>query len=404
MAVTGTAQACQLKPGETKGSPLPVPLKVCLVADGLGADAGTEKLVAALAIAFDPAVIETHVCCLQPSERLSNPPAHVRKVVFPTNRVYSPAGLRQIWSFHQYLKRHQVDAIHAFMNNSAIVGVLASRGTRCRAVITSRLNCGYWYTWKWIRMFQMLNRYSTHILSNSVLAKNVTASVEKIAPDRITVFYPGVDLARFAALARDLTAAAPLGIPPDVPVVGIVANFRPVKDLQLFLRAGAVVSAAVPDAVFLLVGQGSLKPELQRLAEELGIAKRVYFSSPDVPIPYYLARMSVACLSSESEGLPNAIMEYMAAGLPVVATDVGGISELIRDGFNGYLVPSRAPKDFAEPIIRLLLKRDLRTTLGRQGLERARMEFDICAAVKRLQQFYIDAVESVPGRATITRP
>jgi len=100
----------------------------------------------------------------------------------------------------------------------------------------------------------------------------------------------------------------------------------------------------------------------------------------------------VACLSSESEGLPNAILEYMAAGRPVVATDVGGVRELVGDGFTGYLVRTRTPEAFAEPIIQLLRNPDLRSAMGRRGLERAGADFDISAAVRRLQQFYIDAV------------
>jgi glycosyltransferase involved in cell wall biosynthesis len=102
----------------------------------------------------------------------------------------------------------------------------------------------------------------------------------------------------------------------------------------------------------------------------------------------YLARMSIACLSSASEGLPNAIMEYMAFGLPVVATDVGGVSELIVDGVTGYLVSQRTPEAFADPVVRLLHDEALRVAMGQKGLERVRAEFDLGAAVRRLEDFY----------------
>jgi glycosyltransferase involved in cell wall biosynthesis len=125
----------------------------------------------------------------------------------------------------------------------------------------------------------------------------------------------------------------------------------------------------------------------------------VFFSDGRGSVPDYLARMSVACLSSLSEGLPNAILEYMAAGLPVVATDVGGNSELVADGVTGYLVRGRTPEAFAEPIIRLLRDDALRTAMGQKGLERARTEFDLSAAVRRLEHFYIGAVENARGDA-----
>jgi glycosyltransferase involved in cell wall biosynthesis len=183
--------------------------------------------------------------------------------------------------------------------------------------------------------------------------------------------------------------------------VGIVANFRPVKDLPLFLHAARLVASAAPKAVFLLVGQGELKPALESLARSLGIPDRVFFSDGRGRVPDYLARMCIACLSSRSEGLPNAIMEYMAAGLPVVATDAGGIPELVTDGVTGRLVRVRTPDAFAGPIIQLLQDDALRAAMGRRGLERAQAEFDILAAVKRLERFYFEAMA---GRGSSTRP
>jgi glycosyltransferase involved in cell wall biosynthesis len=378
------------------------PLKVCLVVDSLGPDAGTEKLVANLASAIDPDIIEIHVCCFEDSERLMSLPAQVHRAVFPLTRVNSPAAIRELWRFRTYLRRNGIEAVHSFMTKSAMFSVMASVGTGCRTVITSRLNSGYWYTRRLVWIFRILNRYSTHILTNSANAKELTSSVERLSPDKITVYYPGVDLQRFQS--GNPSRVASLGIPPEALVVGIVANFRAVKDLPLFLRSAALISSAVEAAAFLLVGQGELKPQLQQLAAELGIAGRVFFSSPDGAVPDYLSRMSVACLSSESEGLPNAILEYMAAGLPIVATDVGGVRELVHDGSSGYLVRTRTPEAFAEPIIELLRDPGLRGAMGRRGLERARADFDASGTVMRLQQFYIDAVASVQGRATTTLP
>jgi glycosyltransferase involved in cell wall biosynthesis len=402
MAKAGANLEVTLPSNDPPQSPRKPPLKVCLVVDSLGPDAGTEKLVANLVTAIDPQIIEIHLCCFENSDRLMSLPAQVHRAVFPLTRLNSPAAMRQLWRFRAYLRRNGIEAVHSFMTKSSIFSVLASRGTACRTVITSRLNSGYWYTPKLVWIFRALNRYSTHILTNSAMAKELTSSVERLSPHKITVLYPGVDLHRFGS--GNPSSLAPLGIPPEALVVGIVANFRAVKDIPLFLRSAAVISAAVPSAVFLLVGQGALKAQLKRLAAELKIGDRVFFSSPEGAIPDYLSRMSVACLSSESEGLPNAILEYMAAGLPVVATDVGGICELVHDGSTGYLVRTRTPEAFAEPVIQLLRDPGLRRAMGRRGLERARADFDISGTVLRLQQFYIDAVAGVQGRTTTTLP
>lgn len=323
---------------------------------------------------------------------------HVRTAVFPHTRVGSLAGVREMARFRRYVRRNRIDVIHSFMNRSAIFSALAAFRSGCPAVISSRLNTGYWYNAKYIRLFHLLDRFTSHVVTNSAFAKKVTADVERIAPEKITVLYPGVDLKRYARSAGDPAAAAALGIPADAEVIGIVANFRPVKDLALFLSAARVVAQAAPKAAFLLVGEGALKPELRQLACDFGIGDRVFFSDPGHPVPDYLARMSVACLSSKSEGLPNAILEYMAARLPVVTTDVGGVSELVTDGVTGYLVRERSAEAFAAPLLRLLRDSSLRTAMGERGLERARNDFDMTAAIHRLEEFYIDAASGVATR------
>jgi glycosyltransferase involved in cell wall biosynthesis len=369
-----------------------LPLRVCLLADTLKFDAGTEKLMAELARRLDPKRVEAHICCFEDSGRLQGLRPLVKTALFPLVRIYSPRGLLQIWRFRQYLKQHRIDIVHGFMNKASIFATLAAVGANCKVVITGRMNSGYWYTPKLVLLFRVADRFCSHILTNSAFAKAVTASVERCPPDKISVVYPGVDLSRYGAPAGDLSIADSLGIPRNARVVGIVANLRPVKDLPLFLKAARIVSLEVPDAVFLLVGRGQLRADLERLASELGMKEKVFFSGECGDVPDYLARMAIGCLTSESEGLPNAILEYMAAGLPVVATEVGGIPELVDHGKTGFLVRERSADAVAEPIIRLLRDEGLRTTMGQAGLSRARTDFEISVAVKRLEDFYINAV------------
>jgi L-malate glycosyltransferase len=369
-----------------------LPLRVCLLADTLQFDAGTEKLMAELARRLDPKRVEAHICCFEDSGRLQGLRPLVKTALFPLVRLNSPRGLFQIWRFRQYLKQHRIDIVHGFMTKASIFATLAAVGANCKVVITGRMNSGYWYTPKLVLLFRVADRFCSHILTNSAFAKAVTASVERCPPDKISVVYPGVDLSWYGGPAGDLSIADSLGIPRNARVVGIVANLRPVKDLPLFLKAARIVSLEVPDAVFLLVGRGELRADLDRLAAELGIREKVFFSDECGDVPDYLARMVIGCLTSASEGLPNAILEYMAAGLPVVATDVGGVPELVDHGKTGFLVRERSADAVAEPIIRLLRDEGLRTTMGQAGLSRARTDFEISVAVKRLEDFYINAV------------
>jgi glycosyltransferase involved in cell wall biosynthesis len=223
--------------------------------------------------------------------------------------------------------------------------------------------------------------------------------------------YQGVDTKRFAPYGENPSvspSAARLGIPEGAAVVGIVANYRPVKDLPLFLRAAKIVTENVPHAAFLLVGKGESLAELTNLARELGIADSVFFTNGQGDVRDHLATMSIACLSSVSEGFSNAILEYMASGLPVIATAVGGNGEAVLDGQNGYLVRERSPEAFAVPIIHLLQNEDLRHQMASNSMQRARELFSMDGFVLRLEQYYerlasrrADATENFAARTAV---
>jgi glycosyltransferase involved in cell wall biosynthesis len=272
------------------------------------------------------------------------------------------------------------------MTKSAILGVIA--GGRSVPVVTSRLSTD-WYTPGITAFFRYyLNPRTTRILANSEQVKKAVLAVEHAASEQVDVIYQGVDLARFSRGDGESIGARELGIPGHAKVVGIVANYRPVKGLPLFLRAAKIVSAQVPEAVFLLVGMGECHGELARLSAELGIAGSVFFSAGKGAVPDYLRRMSIGCLSSESEGFSNAILEYMAAGLPVVATDVGGNGEAVRHGETGLLARDRTPESFAAPIIELLRDEGQRRSMGRLGFERCRELFSMDVYIEHLQAYY----------------
>ena len=274
------------------------------------------------------------------------------------------------------------------MIKANIVGSLATLGLKRVVVISSRLNLGYCMTRFYNRILGFLDRYATRIFANAEAVKREVVELEKVSPDKVDVLYHGADMEQYGPGSGDPSVAAALGIPEDAKVVGIVANLRPVKDHALFLRAAKLVAERVPKAAFVLVGWGELRDELGRLARELGIAEKVFFTGGKGDVPDYLCRMSIGCLSSSSEGFSNAILEYMAAGLPVVATDVGGNGEAVERGVTGYIVPHGDPAAFAAPIIALLEDERKRAEMAKRSLERCREKFEIGAAMRRYEEYY----------------
>lgn len=363
-------------------------ISLLYIVDSVGEDAGTERYVVNTLQRLDRSRFQLHLCCLEDSPRLRALQSIASTAVFPVVSVWTWNGPQQIRALRRYINQHEIDIVHAFTPKSTIVGILAAKHSRARATIASRRNLGYWYTPSLLWLFRYLNRYTTRLLANSEGVRQNLIRLEHAQPEKIDVLYNGVEMERFARRPSASDAVERLGIPPDAPIVGIVANYRPVKDLPLFLRAAAIVSERIPEAVFLLVGQGPLRKELTSLSRELGISAKVFFTDGADHVPDFLSRMRIGCLSSSSEGFSNAILEYMAAGLPVVATDVGGNAEAVDDGITGYIVRDRTPSSFAEPIVRLLQSHDLHQKMAAASLSRCAEKFDMRTATAKLESYY----------------
>ena len=363
------------------------PARVLICIDSLGEGAGTERYVREMLRRMDRTQFAVDVCCVGDHVAASGPAAGA-DLVLPVSRFYSWSGIQQIRKLRRFIESHRIDIVHTFMPKATIVGVLAARSSHARAIIASRRSLGYFHTRSTLTLFRYLNRHTTRILANSRAVKEWVARTERVPQGKIDVLYNGVDLECFGPGRGDITAAEALGVPSDAKVVGIVANYRPVKDLELFLRAMRVVADRIPTARFLLVGQGPLADELAALADNLGIRDRVFFSNGRGDVVDYIARMSVGCLCSRSEGFSNSILEYMAAGVPVVATDVGGNKEAVEHGATGYLISEREPNAFAAPVIRLLEDEPLRCRMGAKAFERCRSAFEIGTAIRQQEDYY----------------
>lgn len=360
---------------------------VCLLSDTVAFDAGTERQVVETAKRLDKTKFDVHVCCLEPSSRLDGVREYCHTAVFPTIRVNSWTGVRQSRQFRRYLEHHGIRIVHAHMNKTALFAVLSSIGLH-RVIVTSRLNTGYWYTPSWCRYFRFLNLATDCVMANSEEAKRIAIEAEHLSPNKVAVIYQGVDMTVYNRGLGNAAICEDLGIAPSHRVVGIVANLRPVKDVSLFVRSAHLVARKCDDVVFLIVGRGEQFEELQRLVADLGLTGRVFFTQGRGAVIDYLARMCIGCLTSKSEGFSNAILEYMATGLPVVATDVGGNREAVVDGKTGYLVSQRTPESFATLLLRLLGDEPLRARMGCAGYHRCIQNFEIGITIHALERFY----------------
>jgi glycosyltransferase involved in cell wall biosynthesis len=204
----------------------------------------------------------------------------------------------------------------------------------------------------------------------------------------VTLIYNGVDLERYNHQEPCCTLRDEYGMEPGAQIVGVVARLEPEKGHPTLLEAWPAVVRAVPNAHLLVVGEGGRREALERQAAELRIAHRVVFTGRRDDVPAVTAALDVAVLPSYREAQGLTILEAMALSRPVVASNVGGIPEVIEDGVSGLLVPPRDPEALAAAIIRLLVDHSYADTLARAGHEVVHDRFCIELMVKAVETIY----------------
>jgi len=287
----------------------------------------------------------------------------------------------------RYIREHGIELVHCHLPVAGAVGRLAGRMTGVPVIYTEHNKQERYHPWT-----RALNRLTWRwqelvIAVSDDVANSIAQHMGSHVP--VEVVLNGVDLDRFR---RDPAAGAAvreeLGIEPDSPVVGTVAVFRAQKRLEDWLAAAARIRERLPDARFVLVGDGPLRSEIEARARTRGLDDIVFFAGLREDVRPYLSAMDVYMMSSEFEGLPVALLEAMSMECTPVCTAVGGIPQAVHDGRNGYLVPPRRPGDLAEGVIRVLAMPDLGRAMGAAARDIVRQSFDMRAMARSLEGIY----------------
>ena len=313
--------------------------------------AGTERQLWYLLQGIDRRRFEPHLILLRHSEFSLNArewPCPVE--VLGLGRLASLDGVRGLVRLVRLLRSLDVAIVHAFFQDASLLGPVAARFAGARFV-AGRRDMGIWYTRSNLRLLRMLSRLVDRVIANSNAVRELVAAREGISRSRISVVYNGLE-----EVNVDDSGPTTLEncIPAGVPVVGIVANLRPVKRHADLINAFARVRENVPSAHLVIVGDGELEESLRGLARSHGLEGCTHFLGRIESPASIVRRFTVAVLCSESEGLSNALMEYLSEGKPVVCTDVGGNPELVTDGQNGFLYSAGDHETLAERLVLLL--------------------------------------------------
>jgi glycosyltransferase involved in cell wall biosynthesis len=298
-----------------------------------------------------------------------------------------PGGVRLVWRLYRLLRAERVDLAHAYLFHPNVVTPVAARLAGTRAVVVSKRSLDR-YPGRAARLGVRLgNRLATRVLINAEAIGRFAAREEGCPAAKMVLVPNGVSEATLGFAGDRPAVRRRLELPAEAPVAVALSRLAWKKGVRHLVDAVPRLLEAVPDVHVLVAGDGDLRAELVEQARGLGVAERVRFLGTRRDPLDLLSAADVFVMPSVVEGMSNALLEAMALGLPVVATEVGGTPEVVTDGETGFLVPPADPDRLAAALAKLLLAPELGRELGSAGRRRIQACYRVehtTAAVERL--------------------
>lgn len=304
-------------------------------------------------------------------------------------------SLRAIRAVAERLRSGQFSLLHTHDYKSNLTGWMAARQAGIPIVATVHLHTQTDFRLRLYRQLDLwvLRRFPHIIAVARTIAEDMV--VHGIPADRITVIHPALDPTQFdlnALQAAGIQRRAELGLAPEQPVITFIGRLTAQKGLDHFLSMAAQVQQAVSQARFLIIGDGVLRAQLQAQAHALGLGNAITFLGYREDIPVWMAASDVVVNPAMREGLPSVILEALATARPVVATRVGGIPQVVRDGQTGLLVPPRDPAALARAVTWVLDHPAEAAVMGARGRELVEREFSAETMGQRTAEVYRQAL------------
>jgi glycosyltransferase involved in cell wall biosynthesis len=334
--------------------------------------------------------------CVHPASTvLDSPPCPI--YVLPLTRTYDLTALRAALAFRRLLKRENIRIVQTFFESSDIWAGLVTKTVADTKLVWSRRDLGILRTGKHHIAYRLMANAPDAVFAVSEQVRKHCIEVDRINPARVQTIYNGLDLSDWDTFFRPAKA-------PGEYLVTTVGNIRRVKGHDVFIRAAASIVARFPAVSFSIAGdvlEADYFAELQALVRDLNLSDHFYFAGGVSDLHKHLSAADIFVLPSRSEGFSNAIVEAMAASLPVVATEVGGNAEAVKDGVNGFLVPPEDPAALSAAIIRLLSDPSQARAMGLAGKAIAEENFTTEVMMDRITDAYKNLLGTNPPRLQV---
>jgi L-malate glycosyltransferase len=367
------------------------PVSVCFVIDRLNR-AGTETQLLALLGRLDRRVVRPSLCLLNGGDSLArfNCPEDCPVVDLRLQQLASTAAISAASRLASFWRHNCVEVVQTYFLDSTYFAAPLARFCGIRHVIRVRNNMGYWLTARHRLLGRLAGRLGI-TLTNSDDARIALTNAERLSPGRVTVIENGIDLSRF-----------PESPPPDsdrsIVRIGAVANLRPVKNIDGLIRVAVEICRDHPRARFEVAGDGPDRAKLQQQVRDAQLAGRFTFHGAIADIPAIIARLDIAVLCSHSESMSNALLEYMAGGRAIVATDVGSNARLVRHNREGLVVPPRDDSAMSGAIRLLFRQPELARQLGAAARARAQACFSLENTARQFELLYASIARNAGRR------
>ncbi|HLW63832.1 MAG TPA: glycosyltransferase [Gemmataceae bacterium] len=358
------------------------PIRVCFLIDNLSR-AGTESQLLALIRSLDRSRVEPFLVLLDGENDLSRSlePADCPVLRLGVRSFRRLSAISGAVRFGRFLRQHRIDILQAYFIDSVYFGVPVAKLAGVRHTLRVRNNLSEWLTPKHRRLGRQYGRTVDATLTNCEAGRQAILQAESLRPERVIVLENGVDLDRFRRFEPPDTARPAVRI-------GAVANLRPVKNIDLFIQAAAELCKGCPNLQFEVAGDGPERGELEDVIAKLNLEGRFRLLGPVADAPAFLASLDIAVLCSKSEGMSNALLEYMAAGRAIVATSVGANSKLLCDGEHGVLIHPNSIPELVAAIERLLKDPELARRIAASARQHVEACFSREAMCRRFEEFY----------------
>lgn len=366
-------------------------IKIAYVIDTIETpSAGTEQQLLMLLNNLDRKRFLPFLICLKDSPWLKSQSFDFPIIILNLPKIISLNLIKFIRQFRAFHKKEKFDIVQTFFFDAAIAGTIAAKLAGCKVILSSRRNSLDRISKAQRLLFRFLQKYIKAYIANSERVARSCAQIEKARPEKYHIIYNGMYLERFRLIGDRMrfNQRTEWGIAENEILIGVTANLRKVKNIDSLIRAAADLTKKYDNLKFVVVGEGPQREYLQNLIESLELTGKFKLGGKKADIIPCIMSFDIGVLCSKAEGFSNSLIEYMAAGLPVAASDVGGNAEAISHKENGLIFPLNEFNGLTDSLSYLIENKAIAREFGIKAKAAAMKKYDVKTYVKNHEEFY----------------